>query len=82
MEKAEATWANLRQLEYPEPLHPDVQKHILPIYEDLSKDDLLERYLGSHAQNANESFIQRCQTYGAKLWNRQVKIMIHYGTCL
>ena len=23
---------------------------------------------------------QRCQTHGAKLWNRHVKIMVHYGT--
>lgn len=27
-----------------------------PIYEDLSRDDLLERCLGGHTQNANESF--------------------------
>ena len=38
------------------PLQPDVQKHILPIYEDLSKYDLLERCLGGHTQNANGSF--------------------------
>ncbi|XP_076673205.1 uncharacterized protein LOC143371648 [Andrena cerasifolii] len=37
-------------------LHPDVQEHILPIYEDLSRVDLLERCLGGHTQNANESF--------------------------
>ena len=41
---------------HPHPLHPDVQKEILPIYEDLSRDDLLERCLGGHTQNANESF--------------------------
>ena len=41
---------------HPPPLHPDVQKEILPIYEDLSRDDLLERCLGGHTQNANESF--------------------------
>ena len=35
---------------------PDLQEHILPIYEDLSRVDLLERYLGGHTQNANESF--------------------------
>lgn len=42
----------------PEPalLHPDVQKEILPIYKDLSRDDLLTRCLGGHTQNANESF--------------------------
>ncbi|KYQ55491.1 hypothetical protein ALC60_05553, partial [Trachymyrmex zeteki] len=38
------------------PLHPDVQKHILPIYENLSKEDLLQRCLGGYTQNANESF--------------------------
>ena len=37
-------------------LHADVQKHILPIYKDLSKDDLLERCLGAHTQNTNECF--------------------------
>ena len=25
---------------------------------------------------------QRCLTHGAKLWNRHVKIMVHYSTCL
>ncbi|GFW22397.1 uncharacterized protein TNCV_1431491 [Trichonephila clavipes] len=40
----------------PTPLHPDVQKEILPIYKDLSKDDSLERCLGGQTQNANESF--------------------------
>jgi len=33
---------------HPASLPPDVQKHILPIYEDLSKDDLLQRCLGDH----------------------------------
>jgi len=42
--------------EHPAPLHPDVQKSILPIYEDLSRDDLLERCVGGFTQNANESF--------------------------
>ena len=41
---------------HPTPLHPDVQNHILPIFKDLSRDDLLERCLGGHTQNANESF--------------------------
>ncbi|KYQ46869.1 hypothetical protein ALC60_14160 [Trachymyrmex zeteki] len=39
-----------------DPLHPDVQTSILPIYEDLSRDDLLERCVGGFTQNANESF--------------------------
>lgn len=41
---------------HPQPLHRDVQKELLPIYEDLSRDDLMERCLGGHTQNANESF--------------------------
>ncbi|KZC13138.1 hypothetical protein WN55_05370 [Dufourea novaeangliae] len=47
---------SLRSFEHALPLHPDVQKHLLPIYQDLSKKDLLERYVGGHTQNANESF--------------------------
>jgi len=45
-----------QEFDHPHPLHEDVQKHIRPIYEDLSRDDLLERCLGGHTQNANESF--------------------------
>lgn len=41
-------------LTHDEPLHPLVAQHILPIYEDLSRDDLLERCLGGHTQNNNE----------------------------
>ncbi|XP_052758504.1 uncharacterized protein LOC128202373 [Galleria mellonella] len=37
-------------------LGEDLKQHLLPIYQDLSKDDLLERCLGGHTQNANESF--------------------------
>ncbi|XP_018363685.1 PREDICTED: uncharacterized protein LOC108761572 [Trachymyrmex cornetzi] len=44
------------EFKHPAPLHEDVQKHILPIYEDLLRLDLLERCLGGHTQNANESF--------------------------
>jgi len=54
--KAEATKVDIKTLEHPAPLHPDLQKHLYPIYEDLSKEDLLERCLGGHTQNANESF--------------------------
>jgi len=56
LKKAEATKADIKTLEHPAPLHPDLQKHLYPIYEDLSKEDLLERCLGGHTQNANESF--------------------------
>ena len=39
--RAEALEEEPNELKYPQPLHPDVQKHILPIYKDLSNDDLL-----------------------------------------
>lgn len=38
------------------PLHEEVAKNILPIYEDLTKEDLLKRCLGGHTQNSNESY--------------------------
>ncbi|XP_076549216.1 uncharacterized protein LOC143306722 [Osmia lignaria lignaria] len=53
--KAEAL-GSTDNLNHPLPLHPDVQKHILPIFEELSNEDLLHRCLGGHTQNANESF--------------------------
>lgn len=40
------------------PLPEDVIQAIKPIYEDLSRDELLERCLGSFTQNANESLNQ------------------------
>ena len=40
------------------PLPADVMKAIQPVYEDLSKDELLERCLGGFTQNANESLNQ------------------------
>lgn len=46
----------LQNFEHPPAFHSDVQKHLLPIYQDLSRRDLLERCLGGHTQNANESF--------------------------
>lgn len=50
--------AESRGLEYthPPPLDATVAKYIFPIFEDLSRKDLLERCLGGHTQNANESF--------------------------
>lgn len=59
------SWCKWRQAEtageqgeysHPPPLHPNVVKNILPIYEDLSKEELLTRGLGGHTQNSNESF--------------------------
>ena len=37
-------------------LGDEIKQHLLPINKDLSRDDLLERYLGNHTQNSNESF--------------------------
>ena len=34
----------------------DVMQAIKPVYEDLSKLELLERCVGAHTQNSNESF--------------------------
>ncbi|XP_018313415.1 uncharacterized protein [Mycetomoellerius zeteki] len=42
--------------DHPPALHPDVAKHLLPIYEELSNRNLLEKCLDGHTQNANESF--------------------------
>lgn len=45
------------KLEDMPPLLPqEMKEHLLPIYEHLSTEDLLERCLGGHTQNANESF--------------------------
>jgi len=32
----------LKSVKHPDPIKPDVAKHILPIFEDLSRDELLE----------------------------------------
>ena len=37
-------------------LAEDAKKLLKPIYEDLTKTELLERCLGGHTQNNNESF--------------------------
>lgn len=44
-----------KELEHDPPLHKDVAEKIWPIYEELSRDDLLQRCLGGYTQNANES---------------------------
>lgn len=43
------------ELEHDPPLNAEVAEKIWPIYEELSRDDLLERCLGGYTQNANES---------------------------
>ncbi|XP_018365704.1 PREDICTED: uncharacterized protein LOC108762933 [Trachymyrmex cornetzi] len=67
--------ANLDFFEHPPPLDPTVAKHILPIYEDLSKEELLQRCLGSHTQNANESFNSTIWRLAPKHLNSGLKIV-------
>lgn len=59
----EDSWCKFRVAEshgleytHPPPLDATVAKYIFPIFEDLSRKELLERCLGGHTQNANESF--------------------------
>ena len=48
---------NLKTYKHPPRVIPiDVEKHIQPIYNDFSKDNLLTKFLAGHTQNANESF--------------------------
>lgn len=61
--------------DHPPALHPDVAKHLLPIYEELSKKDLLERCLGGHTQNANESFNSTIWRLAPKHLNSGIKII-------
>jgi len=48
------------------PLTPAVQAAIRPIYEELSKDELLHRCLGSETQNNNESLNSLIWTFAPK----------------
>lgn len=62
-------------MKHPAPLHPDVQKHIHSIYEDLSRENLLVRCLGGHTQNANESFNSTVWRLAPKHLNSGLKIV-------
>ncbi|XP_058791035.1 uncharacterized protein LOC131664163 [Phymastichus coffea] len=54
--KAEAA-NNLSSYKHPARLIDEtVEKHIRPIYKELSNDDLMTRCLGGHTQNSNESY--------------------------
>ncbi|EZA47227.1 hypothetical protein X777_16489 [Ooceraea biroi] len=46
----------LSEYKHPAPLTSEAQEILRPIYEHLSSADLLERCLGGHIQNNNESF--------------------------
>lgn len=52
-----------------------VAKHILPIYEDLSKEELLQRCLGDYTQNANGSFNSTIWRLARKHLNSGLKIV-------
>lgn len=55
--RAEAEGLNLKQFKHDYlPLDPRVQGVLKPIYEDLSRPDLLERCKGNNTQNNNESY--------------------------
>lgn len=66
--KAQATG---QKFNHKPPLHPDVAKNVLPNYEGLSNDDLLNRCLGGNTRNSNESF-------NASVW-RLVATHLHAG---
>jgi len=51
------------------------KQHLLPIYEDLSRDYLLQRCLGGHTQNANESFNATIWRLAPKHLNSGLKII-------
>ncbi|XP_046588571.1 uncharacterized protein LOC124293108 [Neodiprion lecontei] len=55
-QKAIALGKNPKLKDFSPLLHESIQEHLLPIYQDLTRDDLLKRCLGGHTQNANESF--------------------------
>lgn len=50
----------IENFEHSPAFHPNMQKNLLPIYEELSRKNLLERCLSAHTQNANKSFNSTC----------------------
>ncbi|CAH2100863.1 unnamed protein product [Euphydryas editha] len=67
--KSEALGENPKKIKHPAPLHPDVQTHIKPIIDDLSRNDLLQRCLGGHTQNANERLFNDGFNYILRVMN-------------
>nr|XP_031848752.1 uncharacterized protein LOC116434154 [Nomia melanderi] len=65
----------LDDFNHPTPLHPDVLKHLKPIYEEFSKEDLLTRCLGGRTQNCNESFNSIVWRLNPKYLNSGAKII-------
>jgi len=52
-----------------------MKKYLIPIYTDLSNEDLLKRCLGGHTQNANESFNSAVWQLAPKHLNSGIKII-------
>lgn len=66
-------------------LPESVLKVIKPIYEDLSKDTLLERCVGGYTQNSNESFNQLIWKIAPKTMHsgaRVVEIAAYTAACM
>ncbi|GFV33490.1 uncharacterized protein TNCV_318161 [Trichonephila clavipes] len=59
----------------PFPLHLGAQKEILPIYKDLSRNALMERCLGGHKQNANESYNSTIWRLAPKHLHSELKLV-------
>ena len=63
-------------------LGKDMEEHLFPIYEDWSNYDLLERCLGGHAQNANESFNATVWRLSPKMLHSGLELLISQHTSL
>ncbi|XP_066599643.1 uncharacterized protein [Prorops nasuta] len=73
--KAEAT-NSLESFKHPARLiDENVEEHIRPIYEELSNDELLTRFLGGHTQNSNKSFNSTVWLISPKQMNSGHKII-------
>ena len=73
--KAEATNTLAAFKHAPRLIDELVEKHIRPVYEGLSKDELLTRCLGGHTQNANESFNSTVWRMAPKHLHSGIKIV-------
>ncbi|XP_066590769.1 uncharacterized protein [Prorops nasuta] len=81
----ENSWCKWRRAEFlgitdefqheKKPLSKEVQKIIRPIYEDLSKEDLLIRCLGAETQNNNESLNSLIWTFAPKHLHSGAKVV-------
>ncbi|XP_025152500.1 uncharacterized protein LOC112588116 [Harpegnathos saltator] len=74
-DKCSESWCNWKKAQaansldtfhHKSPLSQEVFKAIKPIYEELSREELLNRCLGGYTQNSNESF-------NAAVWNLALK---------